>query len=87
MTWSERPSRRWPHARPGPAGRRTRGSVLDPPTRHDGDGRKQLLWLGVSVIVVLVAAVAESALVWPIVALLLAALGMQGLLVLWGRWR
>lgn len=47
----------------------------------------QLLWFGVSVIVVLVAAVVESALVWPIVGLLLASLSMQGLLVLWGRWR
>ena len=38
-------------------------------------------------IVVMVAAVVESVPVWPVAALLLAALGMQGLLVLWGRWR
>ncbi len=47
----------------------------------------QLSWLGVGAIVVVVAAVVESALVWPIAALLLAALSMQGVLVLWGRWR
>jgi hypothetical protein len=47
----------------------------------------QLSWLGVSAMVVAAAAVVESALMWPIVALLLAALSMQGLLALWGRWR